>query len=57
MAQETGPAIFGEEKLNADAMSIVDQTIVPGEQILALSGFDHESKMAGPVSCAISLLS
>ena len=45
MAQETGPAIFGEEKLDADAMSIVDQTIVPGEQILALSGFDHESKI------------
>lgn len=45
MAQETGPAIFGEEKLDADAMSIVDRTIVPGEQILALSGFDHESKI------------
>ena len=45
MAQETGPAVFGEEKLDADAMSIVDQTIVPGEQILALSGFDHESKI------------
>ena len=45
MAQETGPAVFGEEKLNADAMSIVDRTIVPGEQILSLSGFDHESKI------------
>ena len=45
MAQETGPAIFGEEKLDADAMSIVDRTIVPDERILALSGFDHESKI------------
>ena len=42
---ENGPSLFGEEKLNEEAMKIIGQEVAGDEEILALAGFDHESKI------------
>ena len=42
---ENGPSLFGEEKLNEAAMKIIGQEVAGDEEILAIAGFDRESKV------------
>lgn len=45
MNQSEDPPIVGDEELNEDAMAPILQLVRPEERIVALSGFDFESKV------------
>ena len=45
MSDEETTVIVGDEELNDDALERIDPVILPDEKLVALSGFDFETKV------------